>query len=229
MTIHFVPILPAPPLSTKQPSKPAVNTLSSHLNQWSERPRFTTVEWVDECTLCYQVNVNGTCVTRRQDNDMINGTKLLNMANISRGKRDGILKFEKDRMVIRGGIIDFRGVWITFDRAKQLASQYSLTDTLYPLFEDFSARDLNEGSQTWDDGHSNAFDLELVPSNEYDAQSFVYDMVESEAFAQTDKPYRGKMVPHLSHQWLSEDPLPFHGQHSRAHFTYAFSFMNIPL
>ncbi|KAL0081005.1 transcription regulator HTH, apses-type DNA-binding domain-containing protein, partial [Phycomyces blakesleeanus] len=97
------------------------------------RPRFTTVEWVAEHTMCYQVNVNGTCVTRRQDNNMINGTKLLNMTKISRGKRDGILKVEKDRMVIKAGIIDFRGVWITFKRAKQLASQYGLIDTLYPL------------------------------------------------------------------------------------------------
>lgn len=45
------------------------------------------------------------------DNDMINGTKLLNVAGMSRGKRDGILKSEKQRNVVKVGAMHLKGVW----------------------------------------------------------------------------------------------------------------------
>lgn len=45
------------------------------------------------------------------DNDMINGTKLLNVAGMSRGKRDGILKNEKGRVVVKVGAMHLKGVW----------------------------------------------------------------------------------------------------------------------
>jgi len=45
------------------------------------------------------------------DNDMINGTKLLNVAGMSRGKRDGILKSEKVRSVVKVGAMHLKGVW----------------------------------------------------------------------------------------------------------------------
>ena len=45
------------------------------------------------------------------DNEMINGTKLLNVVGMSRGKRDGILKNEKDRVVIKVGAMHLKGVW----------------------------------------------------------------------------------------------------------------------
>lgn len=93
---------------------------------------------------------------------MINGTKLLNVCGMSRGKRDGILKNEKERVVVKVGAMHLKGVWceaplsftparpsdqlnrdplfcspcrITFQRAKQLSDQNSITDMLYPLFE----------------------------------------------------------------------------------------------
>ncbi|KTW30048.1 uncharacterized protein T551_01992 [Pneumocystis jirovecii RU7] len=44
------------------------------------------------------------------DNDMINGTKLLNVAGMSRGKRDGILKGEKIRSVVKIGAMHLKGV-----------------------------------------------------------------------------------------------------------------------
>ncbi|KAI8986533.1 hypothetical protein BDB01DRAFT_849577 [Pilobolus umbonatus] len=100
------------------------------------RPKLTTTLWEDENTACYQVDANGICVARRQDNDMINGTKLLNVAGMSRGKRDGILKNEKGRVVVKVGAMHLKGVWITFARAKLLAAQYKIQDTLYPLFVD---------------------------------------------------------------------------------------------
>ena len=45
------------------------------------------------------------------DNEMVNGTKLLNVVGMSRGKRDGILKNEKDRVVIKVGAMHLKGVW----------------------------------------------------------------------------------------------------------------------
>lgn len=65
---------------------------------------------------------------------MINGTKLLNVAGMSRGKRDGILKNEKGRVVVKVGAMHLKGVWITFVRAKLLAAQYKIQEILYPLF-----------------------------------------------------------------------------------------------
>ena len=94
----------------------------------SARPKLTTTLWEDEATVCYQVDANGICVARRQgeivieakkdwwidvvlDNDMINGTKLLNVVGMSRGKRDGILKNEKGRVVVKVGAMHLKGVW----------------------------------------------------------------------------------------------------------------------
>lgn len=69
------------------------------------------------------------------DNNMINGTKLLNVCGMSRGKRDGILKNEKERVVVKVGAMHLKGVWITFQRGRQLAEQNDILDVLYPLFE----------------------------------------------------------------------------------------------
>lgn len=66
---------------------------------------------------------------------MINGTKLLNVCGMSRGKRDGILKNEKERIVVKVGAMHLKGVWITFQRGKQLAEQNGIAELLYPLFE----------------------------------------------------------------------------------------------
>ncbi|CAM0138199.1 hypothetical protein VKS41_001438 [Umbelopsis sp. WA50703] len=108
----------------------------SYHPQVAPRPKLTTTLWEDEGTLCYQVDAKGICVARRQDNDMVNGTKLLNVAGMSRGKRDGILKNEKGRVVVKVGAMHLKGVWITFARAKTLAMQYKIADALYPLFVD---------------------------------------------------------------------------------------------
>ncbi|KAI8884796.1 DNA-binding domain of Mlu1-box binding protein MBP1 [Backusella circina FSU 941] len=75
------------------------------------RPRLNTILWEDENTMCYQLECRGICVSRRQDNNMINGTKLLNAAGMSRGKRDGILKNERGRTVVKIGAMHLKGVW----------------------------------------------------------------------------------------------------------------------
>jgi protein SOK2 len=45
------------------------------------------------------------------DNDMINGTKPLNVAGMIRGRRDQVLKAEKMRHVVKIGPMNLKGVW----------------------------------------------------------------------------------------------------------------------
>ncbi|KAJ9209244.1 hypothetical protein DTO166G4_9163 [Paecilomyces variotii] len=98
------------------------------------KPRVTATLWEDEGSLCYQVEAKGVCVARREDNHMINGTKLLNVAGMTRGRRDGILKSEKIRHVVKIGPMHLKGVWIPFERALDFANKEKITDLLYPLF-----------------------------------------------------------------------------------------------
>lgn len=97
-------------------------------------PKITTTLWEDEGTLCFQVEVKGVCIARREDNNMVNGTKLLNIAGMSRGRRDGILKAEKKRHVVKIGAMHFKGVWIPYERAVTFAFREKIIDKLYPLF-----------------------------------------------------------------------------------------------
>ncbi|EKD12893.1 APSES transcription factor StuA [Drepanopeziza brunnea f. sp. 'multigermtubi' MB_m1] len=129
-------------------------------------PRITATIWKDEDTVCFQVDVGGICVARREgpplvsfsdptsrilgqspqsvrvcgkltmvvDNHMINGTKLLNVAGMTRGRRDGILKSEKQKHVVKIGPMHLKGVWIPFERALELANKEKITTALYPLF-----------------------------------------------------------------------------------------------
>lgn len=98
------------------------------------KPKITTTMWEDEKTLCYQVEANGVIVVRRADNDMINGTKLLNVTKMTRGRRDGILKAEKVRHVVKIGSLHLKGIWIPFERAVSMAKRECIYDLLYPLF-----------------------------------------------------------------------------------------------
>ncbi|KAI5462383.1 apses transcription factor [Mariannaea sp. PMI_226] len=98
------------------------------------KPRVTATLWEDEGSLCFQVEARGICVARREDNHMINGTKLLNVAGMTRGRRDGILKSEKVRHVVKIGPMHLKGVWIPYDRALDFANKEKITELLYPLF-----------------------------------------------------------------------------------------------
>lgn len=98
------------------------------------KPRVTATLWEDEGSLCFQVEAKGICVARREDNHMINGTKLLNVAGMTRGRRDGILKSEKQRHVVKIGPMHLKGVWIPFERALDFANKEKITELLYPLF-----------------------------------------------------------------------------------------------
>lgn len=119
-----------------QPSSPdmTVTQPAGQLAPPGVQPKVTTTLWEDESTLCYQVEARGVCVARREDNDMINGTKLLNVAGMTRGRRDGLLKNERYRRVVKAGAMHLKGVWIPYERALDFANKEKITDLLYPLF-----------------------------------------------------------------------------------------------
>ena len=75
------------------------------------KPRVTASLWEDEGTLCFCVEAKAVIVSRREDNNFINGTKLLNVAGINRGRRDGLLKNERTRHVVKIGQIHEKGTW----------------------------------------------------------------------------------------------------------------------
>ncbi|OLL22070.1 Cell pattern formation-associated protein stuA, partial [Neolecta irregularis DAH-3] len=100
----------------------------------SKSTSVTTALWEDEGTVVFQVDRDGAVVARREDNDFINGTKLLNVTGMSRGRRDGILKGEKERYVIKVGAMHLKGVWVPYHRALFLACRENIVEYLYPLF-----------------------------------------------------------------------------------------------
>lgn len=77
----------------------------------------TTCHWEDESTDILQLNIGeGHILSRRIVDDFVNGTKLLNATkllgrSLTRGRRDGVLKSERRKLIIRKGCHDFRGVW----------------------------------------------------------------------------------------------------------------------
>jgi hypothetical protein len=97
-------------------------------------PRVTATLWDDEGSVCFQVETEGICVARREDNHMINGTKLLSVAGMTRGRRDRMLRAEKTRHVVILGPAHLKGVWIPFERALEFAVNEGIVDRLYPLF-----------------------------------------------------------------------------------------------
>jgi len=96
---------------------------------------FTTALWKDEGCLCYQVETRGVSVARRDDNRMINGTKLLTLAGMTAARKGVLLRREKTKHVVKLGPTQFNGVWIPFERALELANAEKVVDLLYPLFE----------------------------------------------------------------------------------------------
>jgi len=63
------------------------------------------------------------------DNHMINGTKLLNVAGMTRGRRDGILKSEKVRHVVKIGPMHLKGVWCVAVSSSPYTTNFSPTRT----------------------------------------------------------------------------------------------------
>ncbi|KAI8806782.1 transcription regulator HTH, apses-type DNA-binding domain-containing protein [Cladochytrium replicatum] len=133
---HHLNHLSVPQGSPKLIDRPRATTSVSPAPRKQRSPRsggatkgLSTSAWEDEGTNVYQLEVNDVLLTRRMDNDRINGTKLLNIAALTRGRRDGILKNERPREVIKHGAMHLKGVWIELERARALA----YTHNIYPL------------------------------------------------------------------------------------------------
>ncbi|KAM0749853.1 hypothetical protein T439DRAFT_276214, partial [Meredithblackwellia eburnea MCA 4105] len=67
--------------------------------------------WEDEHTFVYQVKIGDSVVSRRADDNWVNGTKLVNMAGLTRGKRDTVLKLEPVKRIQKQGLSALKGVW----------------------------------------------------------------------------------------------------------------------
>jgi len=152
------------------------------------KARVTATLWEDEGTMCFLVDVKGVCVARRQDNHHVNGTKLFNVAGLTRGRRDGILKSEKIQHVVKIGPAHLRGVWIPLERALEFANKEKITEILYPLF----VRDI--GSLLYNPSNSSGTNV-VVPATEQRRQM---DSVDSDQPPQSALVFSGLGPPILA-------------------------------
>ncbi|KNE67481.1 hypothetical protein AMAG_11942 [Allomyces macrogynus ATCC 38327] len=98
-------------------------------------PHLTSFIWEEQNSRVFQLETDRLSICRRADNHFVNGTKLLNVTDMTRGKRDSLLKSEKDRDVIKTGPMRLKGVWIPLHRAIDLANQFGIANLAFPLLE----------------------------------------------------------------------------------------------
>ncbi|TDZ27291.1 Cell pattern formation-associated protein STUA [Colletotrichum spinosum] len=183
------------------------------------KPRVTATLWEDEGSLCFQVEARGICVARREDNHMINGTKLLNVAGMTRGRRDGILKSEKVRHVVKIGPMHLKGVWIPFERALDFANKEKITELLYPLFvHNIGALLYHPTNQTRTNQVMAAAERRKQEQNQM------------RGAAQTGGPGLPSIQQHHHHMSLQgpQQPLPSHAQMGRPTLDRAHTFPTPP-
>ncbi|PVV01398.1 hypothetical protein BB560_004182, partial [Smittium megazygosporum] len=92
--------------------------------------------WAEEGIDTLGISFDNVTITRRMDNNMVNGTKLLNLAGLSRGKRDGILKKEPEKLIVKSGKMSFKGVWIPLERARMLATRFEIYSKIDKILDD---------------------------------------------------------------------------------------------
>ncbi|XBW36972.1 hypothetical protein QEN19_002552 [Hanseniaspora menglaensis] len=91
--------------------------------------------WSSDGVFYYCMKINNVHVCRRSNDSYVNGTKLLNAANLTRGRRDGLLKKASNKFIVRSGIAALRGVWIPLALAQQYAKSENIEDVSFPLLE----------------------------------------------------------------------------------------------
>jgi len=112
-----------------------------------EEPKLILIPWEDKNTFVFQLKVGTLTLSRRIDNHTVNGTKLLNIGGLTRGRRDGILKNEKERNVIKHGPLNLKGVWIPLSRARLITEKHKITPEINIILEDDPSKYLDEDSQ----------------------------------------------------------------------------------
>lgn len=125
-------------LSTNTRLDPSFAYSADSLNDrvYVKKAKIETTFWGDKNTLVYQVVVGKHTLSRRSDNNYINGTKLLNTLGLTRGRRDGILKAELVKDIVVTGNLQLKGVWIPLKRAYEIARNGGIESVLFPLFID---------------------------------------------------------------------------------------------
>ncbi|KAL6626124.1 hypothetical protein LY90DRAFT_378197 [Neocallimastix californiae] len=113
----------------------------------TEEPRLILIPWEDKNTFVFQLKVGSRTLSRRIDNHTVNGTKLLNIAGLTRGRRDGILKNEKERNVIKHGPLNLKGVWIPLSRARLITEKHRINPDINIILEDDPSKYLDKESQ----------------------------------------------------------------------------------
>ncbi|KAG4087467.1 hypothetical protein H8356DRAFT_1316077 [Neocallimastix lanati (nom. inval.)] len=113
----------------------------------SEEPKLILIPWEDKNTFVFQLKVGTRTLSRRIDNHTVNGTKLLNIGGLTRGRRDGILKNEKERNVIKHGPLNLKGVWIPLSRARLITEKHNINPEVNIILEDDPSKYLDKESQ----------------------------------------------------------------------------------
>lgn len=122
--------------STVVPATPRIAKESSEKDVFDVEARKVFAKyWSTDGIFYYCMKINNVSVCRRSNDSYINGTKLLNAANLTRGRRDGMLKKTKDKFIVRNGIAPLRGVWIPLSVAQDFAKIEGIEDLTYPLLE----------------------------------------------------------------------------------------------
>jgi hypothetical protein len=98
-------------LPTVQLLQPTTFDTSGQTAPPGRKPHATAIFWEYEGTRCFQVEAEGVCVSRREDNHMINGSELLNIVGMSQGYRESLLKAEKTRNIVEYGPVHLTGIW----------------------------------------------------------------------------------------------------------------------
>lgn len=113
-----------------------LGNISEHNNSLAlhEGALISKVYWMEQDTYCYQFELGPHRICRREDTHFINASKLIRLAPMTRGRRDGILRSEKVRYITRKGQTDFKGVWVPFERAKYLAVLANIFSHVQALF-----------------------------------------------------------------------------------------------
>ncbi|ORX60874.1 DNA-binding domain of Mlu1-box binding protein MBP1 [Piromyces finnis] len=110
-------------------------------------PKLILIPWEDKQTYVFQLKIGSKTLSRRIDNHTVNGTKLLNIGGLTRGRRDGILKNEKERNVIKHGPLNLKGVWIPLSRARLITEKHKITPEINIILEDDPSKYLKKESQ----------------------------------------------------------------------------------
>ncbi|KAH0551628.1 hypothetical protein GP486_007155 [Trichoglossum hirsutum] len=86
----------------------------------------------------YELNVNGEHVMRKRENDWVNATHILKVANFDKPARTRILEREIQKGThkkVQGGYGKFQGTWVPLDLGRAIAQQHNVLHLLRPLFD----------------------------------------------------------------------------------------------